>query len=377
MSDGADNAAIHRFHQAATIGNLMPMALRNALLTIVTFTLYRFWARTEIRRRLWSGAVIMGDPLEYAGTGWELFRGFLISIPVFFLPAIFVLYVAPLILDRGAATLLLLGFYAFAVPLIALAHFLMRRYQLSRTRWRGIRFGLDGSAFAYAAASSGWTLLEIVTLGFYAPAARMRRAKAIWENTRFGDQPFEFAVGETQLAKGLGGPFALGWFGFLFSWIITIIVIGSMIMMFAPAMLQPGAAPGAEPLPEAVAVSVAIGLGGILVFILAYALCWMPYNAAAMNRIAELLTLDGARFRLRATSMGVFGVTLASAAVFIFSLGLLAPISGLIYTRYVINRLELIGAPRFAEIGQSKIIGPRSGEGIADAFDLDFGVGVL
>lgn len=68
----------------------------------------------------------------------------------------------------------------------------MRRYQLSRTRWRGIRLGLAGSAWGFAGASWGWQVLQTLSLGWYTPAARINRARLMWENTRFGDQPFLF-----------------------------------------------------------------------------------------------------------------------------------------------------------------------------------------
>jgi hypothetical protein len=44
--------------------------------------------------------------------------------------------------------------------------------------------------------------------------------------------------------------------------------------------------------------------------------------------------------------------------------------------RYMFNRLEMIGSPRLDEIYQGKE-GPGQGEGIADAFDLDFGAGAI
>ena len=106
-------------------------------------------------------------------------------------------------------------------------------------------------------------------------------------------------------------------------------------------------------------------------------LFWAPYNAAAMNRIASLIELDGARFRLKAKTFSWFFVSLASWLITIFSLTLLAPLGGFLRVRYVINRLEIIGSPRFAEIGQSIVPEGKSGEGLGDAFDLDMGVGVV
>src|SRR5690349_18647532 len=209
--------------------NVLGLALKNAGLTIATLTLYRFWARTSMRRRLWSRMFVLGDPLEYTGTAMELFRGFLISLPCFFLPAIFVFYVAPLAMDRIVASWLGFGFYTVSVPLVAAARYWMRRYQLSRTRWRGIRMGLAGSGWSFAAASWGWWVLQALSLGWYTPAARMNRAKIMWENTRFGDQPFEFVTDGESPQKTLWWPFALGWFSVWIAWFLSFMVVGFVV----------------------------------------------------------------------------------------------------------------------------------------------------
>jgi uncharacterized membrane protein YjgN (DUF898 family) len=104
---------------------------------------------------------------------------------------------------------------------------------------------------------------------------------------------------------------------------------------------------------------------------------WAPYNAAALNRIASLIAIDGARFQLKAKTLSLLFVTLVGWIVTIFSLTLLAPVGGFLQIRYVMNRLEIIGSPKFAEIGQPVIEGPRAGESLGDAFDLDMGVGVI
>jgi uncharacterized membrane protein YjgN (DUF898 family) len=363
------------FTQRASVRELVRLAFQNAALSLLTLTLYRFWARTHMRRRLWARTEVLGDPLEYNGSGMELVRGFAISLPTFFVPAVFVLYLAPLAFDPGTAALMLLVFYACAIPLMGAARFWMRRYQLSRTRWRGIRFALNGSAWSYAFASAGWTILQVVTLGWFTPAARMRRARLLWEGARFGDQPFHFAAGEQNLSKGLYGPFALAWFGtpfgFLLGAITGAIISGLIALLVAPAMLM---TPGAEP---PVYLTFALGIVMLVFAMAGVVLVWTPYFAAAMQRTAALIQLDGARFELRITRAGLAGVTLAGALIFIFSLGLLAPLAGALYARYVLGHLYLIGQPRFAEIGQPIVSGPASGEGMADAFDLDFGIGVV
>jgi Bacterial protein of unknown function (DUF898) len=45
-------------------------------LELVTFSFYRFWLATNIRRHLWSNSAVTGDAREYPGTGHELLIGF-------------------------------------------------------------------------------------------------------------------------------------------------------------------------------------------------------------------------------------------------------------------------------------------------------------
>jgi uncharacterized membrane protein YjgN (DUF898 family) len=370
----ADAAPAQPFVHNGKFFNVLGLAAKNALLTVLTLTLYRFWARTSMRRRLWSRAWVMGDPLEYTGTAWELVRGFLISLPCFFFPAIFVFYIAPLAMDPVWAAWLTIGFYVLSVPLIAAARYWMRRYQLSRTRWRGIRMGLAGSAWAFAAASWGWWVLQVLSVGWYTPAARMNRARLMWDNTRFGDQPFEFVNDGESPQKGLWLPFTLGWFGFLIALIISSVFSGLIVgALMEQGALTPPTDDGEvnEWIPLLVTVSALA-----MTVVLSYAF-WAPYRAAAMNRIASLISIDGARFRLRAKTFSLLFVSLLAWALIIGSLGLLAPVAGFLQVRYILNRLEIVGSPRFAEIGQPVIEGPRSGESLGDAFDLDMGVGVI
>src|SRR5437868_3818416 len=57
-------------------------ALRGAPLLAITLGIYRFWLTTDVRRFLWSGSQIAGEPFEYVGTARELLLGFLFAIAV-------------------------------------------------------------------------------------------------------------------------------------------------------------------------------------------------------------------------------------------------------------------------------------------------------
>jgi uncharacterized membrane protein YjgN (DUF898 family) len=313
----------------------------------------------------------MGDPLEYSGSAGELFRGFLISLPCFFLPAIFVFYIAPYAIEPVFAGWLTFGFYVLSVPLIAAARYWMRRYQLSRTRWRGIKLGLAGSAWGFASASWGWWVLQLLSLGWYTPAARINRARLMWENTRFGDQPFQFIVerGESP-QKGMWWPFAIGWIG--------TVIGGVLSFVFAGVVLAALSTTGVLDVEQGTMLIgfLAIVLAGTFTAV-SYFVSFAPYRAAAMNRIAAHLMIDGAKFRLRAKTLSLLFYETLGWLFLIFSLGLLTPVAGFLQVRYILNRLELLDMPRFAEIGQSVLRDSESGESLGDAFDLDMGVGVI
>ena len=73
-----------------------------------------------------------------------------------------------------ASVPLFLFFYLFG----QFAIYRARRYRLTRTVWRGVRFWMDGSGWAYAMRAAGWALLTVLTLGFGFAVAR-GRARAL------------------------------------------------------------------------------------------------------------------------------------------------------------------------------------------------------
>ena len=324
-------APTQSFANTGKFFDILGLALKNAALTILTLTLYRFWARTSMRRRVWSRVWVLGDALEYTGSAMDLFRGFLISLPCFFLPAIFVSYIAPLLYDQSTASLLGIGFYLVAVPLVAAARYWMRRYQLSRTRWRGIRMALAGSAWTFAFASAGWTVLQWLSLGWYTPVARMNQARMLWQNARFGDQPFEFVDDGEPAQKGLWWPYTLAWLGYSVGWFLASAVVGFSVVALTQSQII--ATPDPNNTSAMGLYSLVIAATVFAVWLVLLQFFWAPYNAAAMNRIASRISLDGARFKLKAKTFSLLFITLAGWLLIILSLGLLSPVAGFLRVR--------------------------------------------
>jgi uncharacterized membrane protein YjgN (DUF898 family) len=184
-----------------------------ALWEVLTFGFYRFWLTTNMRRHLWTHTSIEGDALEYTGRGRELLIGFLFALAVL-VPIYILFFYISIEAERAKAFLslpLLLFFYAFS----QFAVYRARRYRLTRTIWRGVRFWMSGSGWAYAARALAWQFLTAITLGLAYPwsLASLERYKI--GHTFYGDLPGEFT--------GKGWEFfKRGWWLWLLCWIPVV-----------------------------------------------------------------------------------------------------------------------------------------------------------
>lgn len=164
---------------------------RGAMLELVTAGFYRFWLATDMRRMLWSGTLIEGDPAEYTGTAKELLIGFLFAIAI--LAPIYLVYFLIGIeaerLKAFASFPLILFFYAFS----QFAIFRARRYRATRTVWRGARFWMSGSGWAYSWRACLWSLLTVVTVGLALPWRESALERYKMRHLHYGDLPGSFA----------------------------------------------------------------------------------------------------------------------------------------------------------------------------------------
>jgi uncharacterized membrane protein YjgN (DUF898 family) len=161
------------------------LMIRGAVLLMMTLGIYRFWLATDMRRYLWSNSEISGEGLEYTGTPFELLFGFLLAVTVL-VPLYGVFFIAAL--DLGIlgelSGILAFGLLAF---LGQFAIYRARRYRLTRTVYRGIRFRQTGSAWRYAVCAVFWWALTILTLGLAYPWAQARLEQFKMANTFYGD----------------------------------------------------------------------------------------------------------------------------------------------------------------------------------------------
>ena len=166
-------------------GDFRALVTRGALLELVTVGFYRFWLTTDIRRHLWSDTAVDDDAFEYTGRGKELLVGFLfalaIIVPVYL--AYFLISVEAARFKAFASFPLLAFFYLFG----QFAIYRARRYRLTRTVWRGVRFWMTGSGWGYAAYAALWGVLVGLTLGLMLPWREAALERYKMRHTHYGD----------------------------------------------------------------------------------------------------------------------------------------------------------------------------------------------
>jgi len=161
------------------------LRIKGAALVVVTLGIYRFWLATDVRRYLWSNTEISGDTLEYNGLATELLIGFLFAVAIL-VPLYMVFALAALELELVAITPTLIGF-VLLVLLGEYALYRARRYRLTRTVFRGLRFDQHGSPWRYAAYALVCWGIVIVTLGLAYPWTQAFIERFKMRHTSYGD----------------------------------------------------------------------------------------------------------------------------------------------------------------------------------------------
>jgi uncharacterized membrane protein YjgN (DUF898 family) len=166
-------------------GEFRRLVTRGAGLEFVTFGFYRFWLATDMRRHLWANTHIDGDAAEYTGRGRELLIGFLFALAIL-VPIYLAYFIVGVEIERLKAFTsvpLFLFFYLFG----QFAIYRARRYRLTRTVWRGVRFWMSGSGLAYAGRAALWGLLMMFTLGLILPWREAALERYKMRHSYYGD----------------------------------------------------------------------------------------------------------------------------------------------------------------------------------------------
>ncbi|HZZ32754.1 MAG TPA: DUF898 family protein [Phenylobacterium sp.] len=339
------------------------LSLRNGLLNLITLTLYRFWGKTEVRRRLWATTYLNDEAFEYSGRGVELFVGFLLALLVLVLPFLCIIF-GTQFLGPVIAPLLVLPLYVFILFILGVGRFTAFRYLATRTSWRGIRFHMRGQARGFGLAWLGYALLSAITLGWFWPAADRRLAGRLWGGLSFGDKDFDFDIDAARRER-VYGAYVLAW---ILGAIAYIVFVGVIVAAMYPD-IKAASEGGRPPAPNTVHVMV-VTYSMLAVFTPFWVIALAPFHAAMLRSIVAGIGFQGVRLHARVKWYEYAGSNLTNVIFLAVSLGLLMPFVEARSRKFVIRRLEAEGGFDLDAIGQATGLRPRTGEGIADAFGL-------
>lgn len=318
------HASTARFRYTGTGGSLFGLVLVNTLLTIVTLGFYSFWAKAKVRRFHYSHTEVDGTPFEYHGTGGELFRGML---RVFGIMLVVGLVFAAIAVARGGASPsgnleagLTLGIYAVFLLLAPVAVNLTRRYRLSRSSWRGVRFSFQGNTREFMGLMLRGVLLSIVTLGWYTPYFQSHRRAFFVNNARFGSEPFMY--------DGHGR---------------------DLFGDFAKAML------------------LAIPTLG---------LSWVWYAAAKHRYFWTHSRMRGAQFISTVTGGELLALHATNLLLVLFTVGIATPWALTRMHAFWCDNIRLVGTVDWANLEQRAATPSAVGEGLAESLDMEIDLGL-
>lgn len=360
---------------------LVGLVLKNLCLNVLTLWFYRFWAKTNWRRHIWSNATLLGDPVEYAGTGGEMFKGFLVALA--FVAPFFIVFGAweAAVAGSGVGTTIeQIVYFAALYALILAAGFYARRYRLSRTRWRGVALALDAKFADYAKFAIKTHALNALTLFVMTPRASLAVEAWLVSRTRFGAVNFVCAPDWRPLMGR--------WLAFQAGAVATLVFGGGWLAANSGGEIPDIGLPSAH--------------GGIVVLLALFVPCaFAAYRVASFRAVVDATMLNGAAFASAARAVTIsfflfFGV-LAFVAIVVIVAGILeaafgvpgaltGAIAGILtfalvrdawiapwIVDHVVNSTTISNPDALAAIAAGTEDALTRGEGLADSFDVGIG----
>jgi len=357
------------------LGELYAIYLRHVVLMVVTLGWSRFWGRTRLRRYVWNHLSILGDRFEYRGRGRELLIGFLLAVVMLacwgglmWLVWIKVFHEKPFA-NFGMFDLFSLSVVVIGFPLAYVGHYAGLRYRLSRTRWRGIRCGMAGSAWHYGVVATFLTFANAMTGQLLTPVVSVNLARPRISNTRVGTLPLAFAGSASDIYGRYLGYYFLNIVGWLVAIGAAIAIVGSTVEQlgisgedFLKLLTQPS-------MRTVLMIAAAlVGLYVVFSLLILPLRCW--WQAYLFRYLVSHSRAGNVLFATAITTWQMWGFLVLNYVIVVLTLGLGWPWVMHRTLRLISSQLWLYGAPDGPSINQPPDRGPRYGEGLLDMFDV-------
>ena len=357
------------------LGELYGLYLRHLTLMVLTLGWSRFWGRTRLRRYLWNHLSILGDRFEYRGRGIELFLGFVLAMVVLALWAGLMWLVWEFVFHEttlpgmGFLNLFYLSIVVIGIPLAFVGQYAGLRYKLTRTRWRGIRCGMAGSAWRYGALASFLTIANMLTAQLLTPVVSVNLARPRIANAFLGTQRLDFAGGVHDIYGRYIGYYFLN----LLAWMVAIGIAVTVV-------IAGGAGFGITE-QELTRLFTSFSLRTVLLLIVAFFVvytvfglmilplrCW--WQAYLLRYLVARTRAGRVVFASAISTRQMWGFMVLNYLIVVATLGLGWPWVMHRTLRLIARELWIYGAPEGTQIGQPPDRVPRFGEGLLDVFDV-------
>lgn len=290
----------------------------NFLLTVVTFGFYYPWARAKKLQYFYGNTTLDGEHFHFAGTGKEMFKGF-IKVIAFYIGIIVVFYLV--LLGLNSILLAYLVFLLSSIVIVPLAVHGSFRYRMSRTSYRGIRFGYRGDRNELIKKFFIWGFLTVITLGIYGAWLAMNLRRYTHDNIRYGDVKF------SNYCKG-GEFFAINLLGYF----LTILTFGIYIFWWQKNIFE------------------------------------FYINNLELNKDSKWIN-----FISTATGGGFFNLLAVNAIINIFTLGIGKPWADVRTQKFIFDNISMGGTIDLNEVHQTEEeYKDAFGEDAMDFFEIDF-----
>jgi uncharacterized membrane protein YjgN (DUF898 family) len=311
------------------------LRIKGAALVVVTLGIYRFWLATDVRRFLWSNTEVAGDTLEYNGLATELLVGFLFAVAIL-VPLYMVFAIVMLEFDMVAIKPALIGFVLLAL-LGEYALYRARRYRLTRTVFRGLRFDQHGSPWRYAIYALLCWGIVIATLGLAYPWTLAFLERFKMRNTSYGDLQGRFeSSGLSLFLRGL--PM---WLLIVGPIVVAIGVLSAQIDWDALSrLMEKGDDDAAKMIGNMLAPGIGIAIGAVATSFIALPLLYPVFQAVKLRWWISGLRFGEVTVTSRLRAGQVYRVYLR-LILYLFLLGLLSSIMGGMLVFTVVGTVSL------------------------------------
>ena len=336
--------SIHRFAFTGRTRDYFRIWAVSLCLSLLTLGVYSAWGKVRKRRYLFAHTRLDGSGFEYRAAPLAILKGRVIALALFggfalsghFLFAMQIAFIVLLIL---------------LTPWIVVAS---SRFNARNSAYRNVAFAFDGTLREAAKVILGFGAIALLTAGLGYPWFRMRRARFMIEQHRFGATPFK-----ADLAIS----------GFVVTYLLAaLMLIGGLVLMFAAmgaAFMMAGGGDAKHP-PSALGYVPVIGIYAAYLAVFAY------LRARVGN-----LTLNGTivgplRCRSTLRARDLTWLYLSNIVAVIGTVGLAIPWVTIRMARYRADNLAAVGMTMLASFAAAPgSAGTATGSEVGDLFDVE------